>query len=168
MSEKLKSIGIIVEKQLFLKDLMSHYKKYFLKQQDILKTKNYLLLVYSAKEAGKVIMALEEIEIANITLESTEFSKIESLILSLKGKAIAKAKNQALAMTKPLNQKVGNAIYISDLNKISDRYEGMVYSKLMHSKSAIMPTLSQANDPIAIDIQKIKVEAEIEVKFKLE
>ena len=42
MNLKLKSIGIITEKQLTLNDLTSNYKKYFLKQQEILKTKSIL------------------------------------------------------------------------------------------------------------------------------
>ena len=126
MNEKLKSLGIATEKQLTLNDLSSNYKKYFLKQQDIQKSKNYTLIVYNAKTAGKVIIRLEEIEISNVTLEKTEYSKAEEMILTLKSKAILKAKNQAIAMTKPLNQKVGNAIYISDYNNISNMLSGRV------------------------------------------
>ena len=57
MNEKLKSLGIVTEKQLTLNDLSSNSKKYFLKQQDIQKSKNYTLVVYNAKVAGKVIIS---------------------------------------------------------------------------------------------------------------
>ena len=127
MNLKLKSLGIITEKQLTLNDLTSNYKKYFLKQQEILKTKSYSLVVYDAKTASKVIAALEEEEISNVSLEKTEYSKTEQLLLILKGKAIVKAKNTAIALTKPLNQKVGNAIYISDSNStVSNMLSGRV------------------------------------------
>jgi hypothetical protein len=80
MNLKLKSLGIITEKQLTLNDLTSNYKKYFLKQQEILKTKSYSLVVYDAKTASKVIAALEEEEISNVSLEKTEYSKTEPLL----------------------------------------------------------------------------------------
>ena len=50
MEERLKSIGIDIKKQLTLNDLASNFKKYFLKNTDILKTKSYSLIVYDAKQ----------------------------------------------------------------------------------------------------------------------
>jgi hypothetical protein len=166
MNEKLKSLGIATEKQLTLNDLSSNYKKYFLKQQDIQKSKNYTLIVYNAKTAGKVIIGLEEIEISNVTLEKTEFSKAEEMILTLKSKAILKAKNQAIAMTKPLNQKVGNAIYISDYNNISNMLSGRVAGIQIRG----MASLKEKDnfEPIYIEFEKIKLETEVKATFKLE
>ena len=168
MNEKLKSLGIATEKQLTLNDLSSNYKKYFLKQQDILKNKNYTLLVYNAETAGKAIMALEEIEISNVILEKTEYSKSEEIILVLKSKAILKAKNQAIAITKPLNQKVGNAIYISDnntnnnINSLSGRAAGIQIRGYT--------TLEKPDRyaPINIEFEKIKIVTEVTATFKLE
>jgi len=166
MNEKLKSLGIATEKQLTLNDLSSNYKKYFLKQQDIQKSKNYTLIVYNAITAGKVIIGLEEIEISNVYLEKTEFSKVEEVILTLKSKAILKAKNQAIAMTEPLNQKVGNAIYISDYNNISAMFSERVGGLRIHGISG----LKEKNnfEPIDIEFEKIKIEIEVKATFKLE
>ena len=166
MSEKLKSLGIATEKQLTLNDLSSNYKKYFLKQQDIQKSKNYTLIVYNAKVAGKVIIGLEEIEISNVTLEKTEYSKATEMILTLKSKAILKAKNQAIAMTKPINQKVGNAIYISDYNNISNMLSGRVAGLQIRG----MASLKEKDnfEPINIEFEKIKIETEVKATFKLE
>ena len=83
MADKLKSLGINLENQLSLSDLSSNFKKYFLKQQDVLKNKAYSLVVFDALTAGKVIMELENINISNILLEKTEYSKIENLKLLL-------------------------------------------------------------------------------------
>jgi len=166
MNLKLKSLGVITEKQLTLNDLSSNYKKYFLKQQDILKNKSYSLVVYDAKTASKVIAALEEEEISNVSLEKTEYSKTEELLLILKGKAIVKAKNTAISLTKPLNQKVGNAIYICDSNSVStmfrDKSAGIVLRGMasLHAESDY--------EPIAISFEKIKIETQINVNFKLE
>ena len=167
MNLKLKSLGIITEKQLTLNDLTSNYKKYFLKQQEILKTKSYSLVVYDAKTASKVIAALEEEEISNVSLEKTEYSKTEQLLLILKGKAIVKAKNTAIALTKPLNQKVGNAIYISDSNStISNMLSGRAAGIQVRGFSGM--NAESDYDPIDITFDKIKIETQINVNFKLE
>lgn len=166
MNEKLKSLGIATEKQLTLNDLSSNYKKYFLKQQDILKNKNYTLLVYNAKVAGKVIIALEEIEISNVILEKTEYSKAEEMILTLKSEAILKAKNQAIAMTKPLNQKVGSALYISDYNNIVNMLSGRVAGIQIRGSRSLEE--KDKYEPINIEFEKIKIETEVKATFKLE
>jgi hypothetical protein len=166
MNLKLKSLGINTEKQLTLNDLSSNYKKYLLKQQDILKSKSYTLVVYDAKTASKVIAALEEEEISNVSLEKTEYSKAEELLLVLKGKAIVKAKNTAISLTKPLNQKVGNAIYISDSNSITpgfrDKSAGIILRGMASFKA------ESDYDPIDISFDKIKIETQININFKLE
>lgn len=166
MNLKLKSLGIITEKQLTLNDLSSNYKKYFLKQQDILKNKSYSLEVYDAKTASKVIAALEEEEISNVSLEKTEYSKTEELLLILKGKAIVKAKNTAISLTKPLNQKVGNAIYITDSNSVSNMFRDKA-SKIVLRGMASLQAESDY-EPIAISFEKIKIETQVNVNFKLE
>lgn len=165
MADKLKSLGINLDNQLSLSDLSSNFKKYFLKQQDVLKSKEYSLLVFDALTAGKVIMELENINISNVLLEKTEYSKIENLQLELKSKAIKKAKLNAISMTNPLNQKVGNAIYISDLGNISYQLQGRVAGIQIRG----MNSLDEINfKPIDIEFEKIKVESEVTVKFKLE
>ncbi|MEY2739744.1 MAG: hypothetical protein RL259_1653 [Bacteroidota bacterium] len=166
MNEKLKSLGIATEKQLTLNDLSSNYKKHFLKQQDILKNKNYTLLVFNAKVAGKVIIALEEIEISNVILEKTEYSKAEEMILTLKSEAIIKAKNQAIAMTKPLNQKVGNAIYISDFSNIVNMLSGRVSGIQIRGTRSLEE--KDKYEPVNIEFEKIKIETEVKATFKLE
>lgn len=166
MNLKLKSLSIITEKQLTLNDLSSNYKKYFLKQKDILKNKSYSLVVYDAKTASKVIAALEEEEISNVSLEKTEYSKTEELLLILKGKAIVKAKNTAISLTKPLNQKVGNAIYITDSNSVSNMFRDKA-SKIVLRGMASLQAESDY-EPIAISFEKIKIETQVNVNFKLE
>lgn len=167
MYEKLTSLGINIEKQLSLNDLASNYKKYFIKQQDILKNKNYTLVLYNAVSSGAVLVGLEEIEISNVVLEKTEYSKAEQLLLILKSKAIEKAKNQANAMTKPLNQKVGSAIFISDFNnEISRGLAGAVSRLRIRGASSISTKNGYA--PADIEFEKIKIATELNVKFKLE
>ncbi len=165
MAIELEKLGIDLDKQISLSDLSSNFKKYFLKRQDVLKSKAYSLIVYDALTAGKVIMTLENINISNVILEKTEYSKIEKLKLELKSKAIEKAKRNAIAMVSPLNQKVGNAIYISDLGYISNQLQGRVAGIQIRGISSLK---ENKFNPVEIEFKKIKVESEILIKFKIE
>jgi hypothetical protein len=141
--------------------LASNFKKYFLKRQDVLKSKAYTLLVYDAFSASKVFVELEQIGISNVHFQKTEYSKIEALKLSLKAKAVLKAKQEAVAMLAPLNQNVGSAIYISDINTYN------VYPVQARALSMEV-AYDKKVKPIDIEFQKIKVQSEINIKFKIE
>jgi uncharacterized protein len=166
MMEKLKGLGIDITKQLSLKDLSSNFNKSFLRQQEIQKSKLYALLVYDAKTAGKVLLELENESISNVYVEKTAYSKIEELRLELRTKAVIKAKQFAVAMLKPLNQKVGNAIFIADNNNESEARRRSPATKSRVSSSF---DKSDSDDYTSnYEFEKIKVEEEVEVKFKIE
>jgi len=162
MAQSLKDLGIDIDKQLTIKDLASNYKKYFLRSKEVLKTKQYSLLVYDGLTAGKVMAALEDLDIANTYLEKTEYSKMDELELELKSKAVKKAKRKADALTKPLNQKVGMAIHIVDN---SQPYIRRSPQPRMAMKAEVFSDAEP--QPLDIDFEKIKVESSVNVKFAL-
>lgn len=162
MANSFRNLGIDLEKQLVIKDLSSNFKKYFLRQKEVLKSKQYALLVYSGKKAAEVLMALEKLGIANTYLEKTEYSKMEALELELKSKAVAKAKKKAEALTAPLGQTVGNAIHIMDT---STPYYPRYNQPRMEMKTMAMD-MAEA-EPLDIDFEKIKVETSVNIKFQL-
>lgn len=164
MAQILKSLDIDLEKQLSLGDMSSNFKKYFLKQKDILKSKSFTLIVYDAVTAGEVMLALEKNNISNVSIEKTAYSKIEELRLALKVKAIKKAKLNAESLTEPLSQKVGKAIYISDLGSNNNNYY-----RSSNIQIRGMSSVKEADfKPIDVEFEKIKVESNISVKFILE
>ena len=73
MAQRFKAMGIDLDKQLVIKDMGSNFKKYFLRQKEVLKSKQYSLVVYSGKELGEVMVALEQLDIANTNIEKTEY-----------------------------------------------------------------------------------------------
>lgn len=163
MASKLEALGINLEKQLTISDLSSNFKKYFLKQQDVLKSKAYSLIVYNGLMAGKVIQGLEQIGIANVEFEKTEYSKMKDLKLQLRSEAIVKAKNQGQAMLNPLGQNLGRAIHITDYNTNTyNGFKGRAGIQMAYSK------MEDSTEPLDIDFEKIKVECEISVKFIIE
>jgi uncharacterized protein YggE len=166
LNTKLIGLGIDTKNQLTLSDVTSNFKTYFLKGTDVLKNKAYTLLVYDAETAGKVIVGLESIEISNVFLTKTEYSKLEELKIDLKQKAVLKAKKQAESMLKPLNQNVGKALYISDLNSnITNALQGRVAGIQIRGYSSYK---AEEYKPIDIEFQKIKIESAVTIKFGIE
>ncbi len=164
MESILKSLKIDTKKDLVLQDLASNFKTYFLKQKDVLKNKLYQLKVSDAQTAGKVIVGLENAGISNVQLDRTEYSEMEKLQVALKSRAVLKAKEYATALTKPLGQKVGPAIYISEQNQ--QFYDGLS-GKAAGISIRGMSTVAEKYGPIDIEFQKIKIQASAGVKFKL-
>ncbi|MEK6153054.1 SIMPL domain-containing protein [Flavobacteriaceae bacterium 3-367] len=162
MATELKALGIDTDKQLSLSDLGSNFKKYFLRKTDIQKSKEYLLVVYDGLTAGRAIQALESIGIANVNLVKTEYSKIEELKIALRKQAVGKAKTQAEAMLEPLNQNLGRALFISDLNTNIVRFQQRAAYGLEYAKAA------DSSQPLAVEFEKIKVESTVNVKFAME
>lgn len=163
MEAALKALGINTKKELMLNDAASNFRKYFLRQKDVLKRKSYTLLVHNAIMAGRVIIALERHNIANVRIAKTEYSKMENLKLALVSKAVAKARKKAEFMTKPLHQKVGPALYISDIS-VYNSFKSAMAPLQIRGLSSKQKTYAPAD----IQFQKMKVEAGINVKFKLE
>jgi len=165
METRLKALGINTKEKLTLNDLASNFKKYFLRRQDILKSKSYTLIVEDAITAGKVLIELEKLKISNVSVDKTEYAEIEKLKLTLKSRAVLKAKKQAQFMSEPLGQKVGSPIFISDLsgNSIYRSYDARPAQINMKLDAA-----AKEYKPADISFEKIKVESIISIKFKIE
>lgn len=161
MAQELEKLGVNLGTQLRLSDLSSDLEKYFLKKKDVLKEKNFTLLVYDAESAGKVIQSLERIGISNINLAHTEYSKTEELRLFLQIKAIQKAKTKGELLLAGLGQKLGPAIYISD----SSPSGYATYNSLPTNYS--MRQGAAEYEPIAVSFRKIKITSKVNVKFKI-
>jgi uncharacterized protein YggE len=168
MLRVLNSLKIDLEKNLSLLDYSSDFKKYFLSGQKILKTKMYSLIVNDAQTVGKVMAGLEREEISNVSITKTEYSESDQLLLNLKAKAILKAKKNAEKIFQPLNQKIGKAIYISDLEtaSITSQLQGKVAGVQIRGYSSIYG--SRAKEDIVIDFEKMKFSTKVKVKFIIE
>ena len=82
---------------------------------------------------------------------------MKKIKLILKSNAIAKAKIQAEFMTKPLKQKVGNAIFISDLTNVRNFDDGASLQEVVvvgYGRKS-----KQEYKPIDIEFQKSKLKA---------
>jgi uncharacterized protein YggE len=164
MADALKGIGIDIEKDLTTSDMTSNFKSYLLKAKDIIKNKVYTLRVTDAVTASKVFIKLEEVSISNTSIERVDHSDLDYLKNKMLTKAIVDAKERANALTKPLNQTVGLAIYIVDAENVNQQLQGRVAGIQIRGISSFNDSYKELR---RIEFEKIKVVANINVKFVL-
>lgn len=168
MLSKLKSLGVDTGKNVTMQDMMSNYKKFFLKQTDIQKAKSYSILVYDAKTTAKVFMGLEEVGISNARIDKLEHSEESRLQLVINGKAMENAKANALSFTKPLGQSIGKALLINQPKNVAYRGNNdQIRIRGAALQEVAYKTKSQDYNE-NIEFEKIKISSEIGVRFALE
>lgn len=161
MFDALKAMGIDVEKDLTTSDLSSNFKTYFLKSKDIMKSKDYMLKVKDAVTATKVFIKLEDLGISNSSIDHVDYSKMEEMKNIMRTKAIENAKSRAIALTKPLQQGIGPAIFISDNEVYPIRPLARQAKVNLYEASDSAQALPQ------IDFEKIEVSSNVNAKFIL-
>ena len=164
----LKKLKINTDKDLSVLGYSSDFKKYFLKGQNILKTKKYSLLVRDAYTLGNVIISLEEAGISNTEVEKVEYSKYKELLLELKSEAVKRSRIIAQKLVKPLNQKVGKALNIS-----VNEPQGMYGEELMVFQRRGVPggasKISASEEFLKkLDFQKMKFSVVVRVNYQLD
>ncbi|MFB9076963.1 SIMPL domain-containing protein [Flavobacterium procerum] len=169
MISKLTEIGIDTKKDLSFSDMSSNYKYYLLKQNDIFKSRSYSILVKDAVSASKVFIGLEKIGISNVRIEKIEHTEEKKIRLLINGKAILNAKQTAESFTKPLNQKVGSSIQISNFEDISQQLYGRAAGIVVNTGYGIKRYESEStpSEP-AIEFEKIKISSSVQVRFLIE
>ena len=164
MAKALERLGVDLKKQLAVSDISSDFMKYFLRGKEVLKDKSYELLLYTAKDVGQVVGELEKLGIANVSLARTEYSDEEGLELALKKLAVEKARTKAKLMIETLGQQLGRVLHISD---------GGFFVRKQAQPEYAMRTMAMAEadmsfEGIDSDFQRIRMEAQVQVKFAIE
>jgi hypothetical protein len=168
MIQKLQSIGINTEKDVSLNYMSSNFKNYVLKQTDIFKSKSYSVVVSDANTTAKVFIGLEEIGISNVQITKIENTELKKIKLLINAKAILNAKQTAESFAKPLNQKVGNAVQISNFEIMSNQYAGQLSEVVVTAYSSKLSGNRSADYNNNIEFEKIKVSSSVQAKFLLE
>ncbi len=164
MVDVFKSLGINTEKDLAVADMTSNFRVYLLKSKDVLKSKLYMLKVKDAITASQVFIKLEEIDISNINIDRIEHSEMEDIRNMMRSNAMNDARKRAVALTKTLNQSVGPAIYISDIETTNQDLQNRVNGIRIRGSSLKEKSY---NELPMIEFEKIKISAVINAKFIL-
>lgn len=167
MINALKTLGVDLDKNLSTTDLSSNFKSYLLKNKDILKMKQYILKLNDGMTVSKVFISLEQLGISNTSIEKVTHSELENIKNIIRTKAVENARVRAFALVKPLQQNIGSAIQISDNEPyyINQQLQGRVAGITLRGDNSTQE-ISNANIP-KIEFEKIKITANIQVKFIL-
>lgn len=158
------AMGINTQLDLTTSDMLSNYKNYLFKKNNILKTKEYSLKVTTAEATSNVFIQLEELGISSTSIDRVEHSDFENLKNACRTKAIENSHKKAVALTKPIAQTVGNAIHITDNESTSSGYQLASRSNQILMVSSF--DLEKYKTP-TIEFEKIKVSASVSVKYVL-
>ena len=167
MISKLTEIGVDINKDLSIRDIASNFKYYWISKSDIVLSKEYQLIVPDTKTLQKVFSELQNLGISNLTIDKLDHSKIEQFRKNVKNNAIKAAKDKAESLTSTINQTIGKAIYIQELdnqylsNALQGRLAGVnvrVRGYSSENKAESMPD---------IEFEKINLQYSILVRFEL-
>ena len=164
-----KEMGIDIEKNLSVNFMGSVFKFYILKGKEIIKTRQYVLKVSDASTAAQVFLRLEQLDISNSSIQRVSYSAIDALKNLLRSKAVANARERAIALASPLQQHVGNAIHLVDMenNNINSQiYGSRLQDVVVTGYSVKVRGVAQEPDP-GLEFEKIKVSAVVGAKFLL-
>ncbi|HNR07465.1 MAG TPA: SIMPL domain-containing protein [Saprospiraceae bacterium] len=165
MVNALFALGIEVEKNLSTRDMASNYKTYLFRKKDILKSKDYILKVADANLAGKVFSSLEELGISNASIDQVDHSDLEKIKNRMRSKSVENGLERALALTIPLNQKIGTAIHIVEERGQGPGLDGRVLSEIVvtgYSKRA-----AASKEMPTIEFEKIEIQINTRITFIL-
>ena len=164
MVNALKALGLDAEKDLTTADMSSNFKFHVLKSKDLIKTKLYTLKVIDAVTASQVFIKLEELGISNTSIDRVDHSNLENIKNTMRTNAIVDAKARAIALTKSLNQTVGSAIHIVDVENINQQLQGRMPGIQIRGVSSLQGNFSELPK---IEFEKIKISSNISAKFIL-
>ena len=170
MISKLTEIGIDVNKDLSLIDYVSSLRAYLLKTNVVL-TKQYQLIVRDIKTLEKVFFEFQELGVSNVSISKLEHSEIEQFRKEVKVFAVKAAKEKAELLAISLNQKIGKAIYVQEVenvnrNTLQRSYAGTSSSNMIiRGISSNSSSVSMETD---IEFEKIIIESTFLVRFALE
>jgi uncharacterized protein YggE len=163
MIQKLKEIGINIDKELMVKDIASNFKSYLLSKKEIILTKEYQVIVHDGKTASKMFIELEKIGISNVSIEKLDNSKMEQFRRDVKINAIKATKDKAEALTAAIGQGIGKAIYIQEIQNFYG------YSQVSNNimVRGVTSEYSTSESQPEIDFEKLHIEYSIMCRFEL-
>lgn len=130
------------------------------KDPDFMARKTYRLKLSKLDKINDILAAVDDEGIESVSISSYEYSKMESLRKEVKEKAIQAAKTKAAYLAAAIDEQIGGALEIQELN--TDNYSDVrpvMYNTMVRAAAA------PAADMPSIDFKTIKVRAEVNATF---
>jgi len=168
MIQKLKALGIDVNKNLSIIDFSGNYAKYFLKKNKVEKSKQYELLIHKTSLLPSIFKTLDAMNISNVSISKTDHSEIEKFKREIKIKALKIAKEKANNYAEAIDQTIGKALFIQEINSsnITNQLNG--YTNGIMIRGLASPSYSSRKKEFNnIQLAKINLTATVLARFEL-
>jgi uncharacterized protein YggE len=165
MFKELEKINIDVTKNLSIISFSSTYIRYFFKKNDVEKIKEYELLLTDASQIAPVYKVLDNLAVSDVSIIKLDHSKISEFKQQTKVAAIVAARDKAALYTKAINQNIGRALYIEELNALVSQNNIILSNTTMRNEYS-SKTLRNSISPIKL--KKIHITAQVLTKFQLQ
>lgn len=126
-------------------------------------------MVKDAASAGKVIQNIEKLGISNVSISRVDHSNIKEFQRQVKINALQIAKEKANELVIAIDQSLGRALYIQELdnmqviNRLSGKAAGVTSNIIVRGNSL---DEIKSNQP-AIEFEKIKLQYSILARFEI-
>lgn len=163
---KLKTLGINTEKHFKILSYNGRLSKGFLKKNDVEKSKAFQLMVSNGDMVSQVFSTLDVLNISLFYIEKISHSNIEDFVRTSKLKALKIAKEKAEAYANAINQTIGKALYVKE---VENNYNTNSNSNIIirgYASNYKKSYLNEANTA-SIDFEKITLKTSVLTKFEL-
>ncbi len=131
------------------------------KNPDFLASKQYRIKVTDLTKLNQIIGSVDSRGIEYTNIDSYDYSKIESLKKDLKVKALQAAKAKAAYLAEAVNEKIGSALEIQEIN--NESYPQPIY----RSNYMMKADAAEAGAMPDVDFKKIKLNYQMRAVFEL-
>lgn len=169
MKAKLNEIGVDLTKDLYVKDFVSSFKSYFLAKTEVVLTKEYQLIIHDAKTLQKVFVDFQKLDISNVSIQKIDNSKMDQYLKEVKANAIKAAKSKAESLSSSINQSIGRALFIQELNVGNSNIDDLLQGRMsgLDIKRRQNYNSSSESPDTGIEFEKINISSSILVRFEL-
>ncbi len=163
MISKFKELQIDIENDFFVLGFNGAFSKYFLKKNDVIKSKNYQLIAHNGLMVSKIFTELDKLNISSFNIEKVSHSQIEKLLKDTKIKALKDAKEKAKQYALAIDQTIGKALHIQELSNYNNP---VTYANSISNLNSEYQSLNQSKKTY-LHFDKIKLSAKVAAKFEL-
>jgi uncharacterized protein YggE len=120
-------------------------------------------MVIDAVTATKVFIKLEEIGIANASVEKVGHSELEKIRNICRSNAIINARQKALALTNPIGAELGGLLHVADYSGSDSDVPNVQMIRIR----GMAGTADKEEELPQINFDKIKISMSIQAKFAI-
>lgn len=163
MIARLKNLGIDAAKDLTIKDLSSRLRDRTFAKDDVVQSKQYLLLVHDATLASKVMSELEAINISYVRVDHVDHSKRTEYKRECQMLAVQAARAKADALMTAIGQTAGRAVYVEEIVLSIPR----PYAENSNANFQMSRGVAAYTDITDLDFDEVKLEYAILARFEI-